>query len=385
MTQKACGIICEYNPFHNGHKYQIEYVKSTLGLPVVCVMSGDFVQRGNAACADKSARAKSAVEGGADIVLELPFPFSSMTAERFANAGISILDRSGMCSHVAFGSECADIEKLSKIAELLLDVNTKKSIQVYQKENPDASYAVARTRVISERLGEEYAEISSKPNDILAIEYVKAIKRQGSELVPIAVRRTVDRAESSKGDFASSSHIRRLFCDGMHDEARRFLPNGEALGCFNDDRAFYELIRLFLTTRTPESLADVCEISGGLEYAVVRSAREAKSYAELCKRLSGKTLTDAKIRRMLLFAFFGVPKSANEEIPEYTSVLAMGGENARELMRVCRKEKRMIVAQRTATVRADKTARRQLDFAENARRTLIQARSFAFLAKDDRA
>lgn len=378
MTEKACGIICEYNPFHNGHKYQIEYVKENLGLQVVCAMSGAFVQRGTAAFADKYVRARTAAENGAEIVLEIPFPFSSMTAERFARAGIAVLDGCGMCSHVAFGSECADTGKLSEIAGFLLSESSAESIRAYQKENPNISYAAARSRAIAEALGAEYAEISENPNDILAIEYIKAIKTLGSGLVPVAVKRTVDRTELPNGKYASSSHIRRLISEGNAEKAEKFVPNGTDLADIcSENPAFYELVRIALMTKTPEQLSEICEISGGLEYALIRTAKESESYSEMCGKMPSKTLTDAKVRRMALFAFFGVTKVQAEELPAYTSVLAMNdGETARRLMRVCRKEKKIIVAQRASAVNSDKSAKRQYDFSRNAENILLKMRNF---------
>lgn len=371
-VKKGCGIICEYNPFHNGHAYQIKYVKNVLKLPVICAMSGDFVQRGDCACMDKNTRASSAVKGGAEVVLEIPFPYSSMTAEKFAEAGISVLDGCGMCSHIAFGSECADVEKLKKIAFFLLDDETIKSIQVYQSTNPSTGFASARNAVIRKALGDELADISESPNDILAIEYIKAIIRSGSNLIPIAVKRTINRADKAAQSFASSSHIRELAGKGELAGMSEFMPDAEDfISRYKGSEHLHRMIHVFLMTRTPEELSVICEIGGGTEYSIVKAAQSSQNYDEMFSKLKSKTLTDAKIRRMLLFAFMGVTKETAASPLEGTSVLAMADTNtAKELMRICRKEKKIVVAQRASAFSANESARRQFEFSLNAGKVL---------------
>ena len=370
----GCGIVCEYNPFHNGHKYQIEYIKKKFGIPVVCAMSGNFVQRGKPSCMDKKLRAQCAVNNGADVVLEIPFPFSSMTAEKFARAGVTILDQSGMCSHIAFGSECADIEKLSAIAETLADGKLDKSIQVYQKEHPSTSYASARTICIGEKLGEEYSAIASCPNDILAIEYIKAIKETGSRLIPIAIKRTVNRSEGEAGDFASSSYVRECVMSGKKVDAKKYVPTDTDLDKVESKSGFEKLIHLALMAKNPEDLAKIFEINGGLEYAVIKAARSSENYNEMVEKLRCKTLTDAKIIRMLLFAFLGVTDEMAKENPLYTYLLAKAETpEADNLLRTSRKEKRIILGQRISTVRRDPGARKQYEFARNAEEILSKS------------
>ena len=368
---QACGIICEYNPFHNGHKYQIEYAKNTLGLPVVCAMSGNFVQRGSASFMDKNIRAKEAVNGGADIVIEIPFPYSSMTAEKFARAGVTILSKCGMCSHLLFGSECADVEKLRKIAERLADASTDKSIQVYQSENKSISYARARSLIVKDRLGEEFAEILSNPNDILGIEYIKAIIETDSPLIPVALKRSVDRSEGVSGSFASSSFIRELVKNGDTAKAYEYVPCGEVLSESIDTAGFEKLMHLSLMAKNPEDLTDICEISDGLEFAIVKAAKTSESYGEMLEKLKSKTLTDAKIRRMILFAFFGVKKEYMTVDVPYTFVLAMSdNDEAKKLMRICRKKKEITVAQKIGVLKKDDFSESLYNLSRNAEKIL---------------
>ena len=334
-------------------------------------MSGSFVQRGQASCIEKHSRAESAVRNGADIVLEIPFPYCSMTAERFAKAGVDILAKSGMCSHIAFGSECADISKLEKTAVFLLSDSTKLSIQVYQSSNPSASYAVARNEVVKTALGEDFAEILSNPNDILAVEYIKAIKSENYNLIPVAVKRTVDRCEDVRGNFASSSHIRSLLAQRNIKEASDFVPDGTALSEFTQNSAFYEVMHASFTAKSPEQLENICEISGGLEYAIINAAKNSLNYDEMIENLRSKTLTDAKIRRMLLFGFFGLKKQAADKPVMYTKILACSEtEQALELLRQARKEKQIIVARRASEIRKNADAFKQFSFCSDAEKTL---------------
>lgn len=370
MKETACGIICEYNPFHNGHRYQLEQVREQLGLPAVCAMSGSFVQRGEPACADKTFRAQTAVVHGACVVLEIPFPYSCLSAERFAAAGVRILAGSGMCSHLAFGSECADIGALTEIAAALCDAGVQKSIQVYQKEHPASGYARAREAVLRQTLGDTLAEISTHPNDILAIEYIKAIRQSQASLVPVAFRRSCGRSDAPRGSFASSSDIRALFEAGQAEQAAAYMPQGICLPYTRRD-GFYKALHLMLMLKTPEELRGICEIGGGFEHAVVKTARDSRSYGELFARLRCKTLTDAKIRRMLLFAALGVTTKDAAEPVAYTSVLAAAQtEQAIHLLRTARRNKTIILARRVSAVRADAAANRQYEKNDLAERVL---------------
>lgn len=359
--ERGTGIVCEYNPFHKGHAYQIESVKNMGAEFVVCAMSGDFTQRGEPSFQDKYVRAENAVRNGADIVLEIPFPFCSLGAEGFAMAGVSILENSGLCSDIAFGSECADVSKLIKIADLL-DKSFYKSVIQKQKESPSLSYASARETLISEKLGKENADIIRNPNDILAVEYIKAM----TFLSPIAVKRTTPRGGFDE-NFASSSYIRRTFFeDGNRNAALGGLPENYSFEkIYDGNGVFYTHLLLSLMQKTPEYLSEIAEVSGGLEHSIVTNAAMSENYDELCRLLASKTLTDAKIRRMLLFAFFGVTKKMAKDVPHYTAVLAVS-DVGRKMLKKYAGDRRIVVASRIAEIKKDKEAKEQYDFARKA-------------------
>lgn len=368
----VCGIVCEYNPFHNGHAYQISKVKEICE-NVVCVMSGDFVQRANPSVMSKTDRANIAIQNGADLVLELPFPFSSMGAQGFAQSAISIMVNSNLCSHFAFGSECGDVEKLVKIASLTLSEGFEKECEKILKENKNLGLARARSKAIGKALGKDFEEISRNPNDILAVEYLRANILFGNKLTPIAIKRSVNRNEKND-EFSSSSYIRELLESEKFDEAKKFVPYNLSDCALNiDDEQFYKMVHLNLCLAKPEELKDILEVGGGVENAIVKAAKQSKDFSEMCKKLSSKTLTDAKIRRMLLFCAFGINKDYGKAKCEYTRVLAMN-ENGRKLLSDSRKERKMIVASRVCDIAKSKSAKAQFDVSTTATEVLKKCR-----------
>jgi len=371
---KGTGIVCEYNPFHNGHAYQIARVKQMGASFVVCAMSGDFTQRAEPAFQDKKVRAENAVKNGADIVLEIPFPFSSMSAEGFAKAGISILENSGLCDSFAFGSECGDVDKLTKVASILDDSFRKEAINL-QKTKPNLGYAQAREMLVCEKLGKEYSELLKNPNDILGVEYIRANK----SLCPIAVSRKTPRG-GFDDEFASSSYIRNnLFDDkGAFTNVVEYLPDEYSFdGIYPDNKVFYAHMLLSLVQKTPEYLSDVAEIPVGCEYSIIKCAQTAESYDELLGLLSSKTLTDAKIRRMLLFAFFGVKKDMAISVPEYTNILACS-ELGRKKLKEYAEDRKITVASRVADIRKNEKAFCRYNFSRQAREVLEKCRKMSF-------
>jgi predicted nucleotidyltransferase len=297
-----------------------------------------------------------------------------MTAEKFAMSGVEIAEKCGMCSHIAFGSECADIEKIKAVAVLLLDADFKKELERSRKENPEKSFASLRCDAVREKLGEEYAKILENPNDILAVEYVKAIVKKKSALVPIAVKRTV-RFDEERGEFAPSSFIRRKFYE-KDEKNGKYLPYNISeikKDIFGKEKIneFTKNVHISLLRETPERLKNISELGGGLEYALICAVKNSENIGEALEKLRCKTLTNAKIRRMFLFSFFGVTKEMEKEMPEYTSVLAMSESKcAADLMRTASKEKRIIIAQKAGAVRKNKKAYEQYKFCENAEKIL---------------
>ena len=224
------GIVAEYNPFHNGHARLIEQSRAQLGAvcPVVCVMSGDFVQRGSPAVYSKFARAEAAVRCGADLVLELPLLWSLSSAEGFARGAVGLLGSLGVVTHLSFGSECGELDPLQRVAEALLDPLLGEDLRAELRSG--IPFAAARQQAVARRVG-ALAELLQAPNNILAVEYLKAIYDQRLELHPLTVLRTgAQHDRFAEGNIRSASELRMRigagrmcprFCRGRR---RRSLP-----------------------------------------------------------------------------------------------------------------------------------------------------------------
>lgn len=228
------GIVCEYNPFHNGHAWHITHSLQEIGGDegVVCVMSGDFVQRGEPAVYSKFARAEAACRCGADLVIELPLPWCLSSAEGFARGAVSLLAAFG-AGHLAFGSETGDVKELEELAQELLSADINREIRELLSQTPNLSFAAARQMVVERRMGETGKRLA-QPNNILGVEYIKAIYDLHLEMEPFAITR-----EGSLHDGAgrpgrrSASEIRRILLYG--DSIRGEVPEA-ALAVYENER-----------------------------------------------------------------------------------------------------------------------------------------------------
>ena len=210
------GIVGEYNPMHYGHLHHIAETKRLMGedCPVVCVMSGDFIQRGEAAVYSKFARAEAAVMSGVDLVLELPLPWVLSSAEGFARGAVGLLGATGVVTHLSFGSECGEIEVLETIAETLIDPLIGADIRAELQNDAGIPFAVARQRAVAKRLGEMSSQLET-PNNILAIEYIKAIYNLGLGIKPVTIRRFGSGHDQLSGEgHKSAAEIRRMMING---------------------------------------------------------------------------------------------------------------------------------------------------------------------------
>ena len=229
------GIVCEYNPFHSGHLHQLAETRRALGADTltVCVMSGDFVQRGEAAVFSKFARAEAACRAGASLVLELPLPWCLSSAEGFAEGAVSLLAAVG-CTHLSFGSESGDVETLQTLAREILAPDTQREIAALLKRLPELSYAMARERVLTEKLG-ECGSLLSQPNNILAVEYLKAIYKKTYPITPVTVKR-IGSGHDKTGEQGpkSASELRGLMETGA--DISEYIPEA-ALSVYRRERA----------------------------------------------------------------------------------------------------------------------------------------------------
>ncbi len=344
---RTAAIISEFNPFHTGHARIIKKAKESGNDAVVCIMSGSFVQRGEGAIADKFARAEAALRSGADIVIELPMPFSAAAAEYFARAGVYVADRLGICDSLLFGSELGDIDMLCDIAE-------KQSSEEFAELTDklylrDIGYAAAAYEAYESLYGEQ--ELLRRPNNILAIEYIKALKRLGSDMVPLTVKREDNFSDTAVfGKYPSATALREMIYAFELEKAFSYMPKSaaealrrsESNGIFPISKDRFSLAVLSaLRLKTKEDMTDIEGAGGGLGNRILKQAHESTDYDGLISSLATKKYTLARIRRAVLFSVLGVKHSDMELTPRYVNLLGTS-EVGRRLLAGRRKDGRAL-------------------------------------------
>ncbi len=353
---KTAAIICEYNPFHQGHAYHITRTKELCGADfVIAIMSPNFVQRGDVALFSKELRAKAAIASGADLVLELPAIFAMQSAEFFAKHGVSIAEATGLVDFLSFGTECDILDTICKIARLLCDEPPEFSSLLKARLDKGLAYPAARAAVLSDILGEAAAKAISTPNNILAIEYCKALFASKSSITPIAVKRigtNHDSPETANG-FSSATHIRSLIMSGDKDTAMSYVPT-ECADIFkgapihNTDKMekaiLAEIIKMPL-----KRLADISDVSEGMENRIKDAALSSDSLEELFDAVKTKRYTHSRIRRIILSAYLGITNKDRNLSPSYIKILDHN-ERGQELIRKMKKTSSLPIVRNTSQV-----------------------------------
>ncbi|NLL63325.1 MAG: nucleotidyltransferase family protein [Ruminococcaceae bacterium] len=354
---KVYGIVAEYNPFHNGHKYLVDECRRNGATHIVAVMSGNFVQRGSVAIMDKRARAKAALLSGIDLVLELPLPWAVATAELFARGGVSVLSALGCVDTLAFGTETADETLLRAAAEAVCDIKVHELIS--KKLTTGITYATAREDAVRELYGGDIADILKEPNNILAVEYMKALKAMGDPMSVFPVERIGASHDSLKdsGEFSSASALRIMLERGDRT-AFSFMPRataevfleqkeiGKAPACFEEsERAILSRLRQ-LTLKDIKKAPDVSE---GLENRIFSAIESATSLEELYNTIKTKRYTHSRIRRIITSLYLGIlPSLAQRPVP-YIRVLGFS-EVGREVLKKARKSAKLPVIMKAAQI-----------------------------------
>ena len=325
---KICGIVCEYNPFHNGHRALIDECRRQFGddSAVVCVMSGDFVQRGEAAAFLKHDRARAAVAGGADLVLELPLPWSLAGAETFARGAVGLLGASGIVTHLCFGSESGDLPLLRETAQTLSRPELDELLPAAMSDG--TPYAAARQKAVETLMGKPAAALT-RPNDILAVEYLKALTQQGLSMEILAVPRRGALHDGAEEDvLPSAALLRKKLRAGesirpwMPEAACAALEEGEGPV---DPAAVGTALLSRLRALPEDAFAAAPDVSEGLENRVYRAARTEPTPEDVVAAASGKRYPKARIRRICACAALGVRAADAAGIPPYLRVLAANG------------------------------------------------------------
>ena len=310
------GIICEYNPLHNGHRKQIRLIRQMLGedTTVVCCMSGNFVQRGAPAIVNKSLRAKMAVLAGADLVLELPVTYALSSAEGFAAGGVKIL--SHVCDYLCFGCETGNADSLMATAKALLSETFPPLLR--EELDKGKSFPAARQAALEAMSCD--ADILSRPNDILAVEYCKAIIAQGSSMKPLPIIREGSyHAELPEMENPSATAVRKLMLAGLEWDA--YVPLREDAPQHTLD-AGERAILARLRTMTDAEFESLPYGSEGLWRKFMHACRSCATLEEIIAATKSKRYTRSRIDRMVMCAFLGITKDILESEVPYTRVLA---------------------------------------------------------------
>ena len=319
---KIVGIICEYNPLHNGHTKQFRMIREQFDgdCAIVCLMSGNYVQRGVPAIIDKSLRAKAAVLSGADLVLELPFPYALSSAEGFAAGGVRILG--SFCDYLCFGCETGSVDSLMRTARMLLSEEFPPLLR--SELEAGKSFPAARQSALK-KMGAD-ADILSLPNDILAVEYCKATLSQATAMRPLPIHRGGSyHAAVPELENPSATSLRRLMLSQQAWES--YVPQ-EALPIF-DGATLHDLFageRAMLAkfrTMTDDEFEALPYGSEGLWRKFMHNCRACASLDEILTATKSKRYTRTRLDRMAICAFLGITEQMLSSHPPYTRVLAM--------------------------------------------------------------
>lgn len=323
---KSIGIIAEYNPFHNGHLYQIQKAKELTGADtVIAVMSGNFTQRGDTSLINKFEKAKIALQNEVDMVIELPTIYSISSAENFALGGVKILNEIGNIDYLVFGIEEENLEKLQAIADVLVNEDDEFKRNIKEELDKGNSYPKAREIALKKVLSSENMEnIMQKPNNILAIEYLKALKTTNSKIKPIAIKRKniMHNDENINENYASGTYIRKLFIENNFNEIKKVVPKytyerllelknqGTYVSSIND---FSDIVIYKIRTMTKEEISQIADVNEGLENSIKLASTTCKTIDEIIDKVSTKRYTKTRISRILTYILLDITKSEMEQ------------------------------------------------------------------------
>ena len=325
----AVAVICEFNPFHNGHAHLLSRARELCGGGVLAVMSGSFTQRGEAAVCSKFERAKTALENGADLVAELPVVRAVSNAQRFAGGGVQIAKSFDCVTHLAFGCETAEIRLLEAAAGSADNPRVGERVRELMKQGD--YYPRAFQTAVKELCGSETASVLGSPNNILAVEYIRALKGTGIKPVPVARAGSVHDTEIRSGGIASASYVRSLLRSGR--DASAYVPRvpGEITREENLERAMLYRLR----TMTAGDFAALPDVGEGLENRIADAVKKYNSTEEILSAVKTKRYTLARLRRILVCALLGITEELQSKNACYVRVLGMTAAGA-AMLKTCR-------------------------------------------------
>ena len=341
---KTAVITAEYNPFHKGHRWQLEQVRAAGASHVAVVMSPDFTQRGTPAIFPKRLRAQAALQNGADLVLELPVCYALAGAQRFAFGAVQLAAAMGCVDLLAFGAEDADLVQLRQACTALQQEEVNQTIR--QLLPSGITFAKARERAVAAVYGEETALLLQKPNNILAIEYLCQLEKlPDAHIQPLALGRIGNTHDGEPvGEFASASFLRGLMLEGRWEQAQQYLPqnvwqlyrqaqqDGQLADLQLGERAVLSALRRM----EQREMAQLADLSEGLENRLYRASREACSLEQLYAAVKSKRYPLARVRRLVMNAFLRLPAQMQMLPPPYLRVLGMN-ERGKQILSAMKK------------------------------------------------
>ncbi|PKM66250.1 MAG: nucleotidyltransferase [Firmicutes bacterium HGW-Firmicutes-2] len=359
VIMNICGIVTEYNPLHLGHAYQIEAARTTTKAQgIILIMSGNFVQRGEPAVINKYARTQAALHTGVDLVLELPTYFATASAEYFSHMAIKLLNATGITTHLNFGSESGSVDDLIQIADILQNEPIGFRYLLNEYLSTGDAFPKAREKAFFEYvynhhlMSVETAAAIKTPNNILGIEYIKALKRHYSKIIPTTIKRigSAYHDDNSRTTIPSATAIRKYLRE--HD---RHAPLSEKLPIYSfntlenaihsgEGPIFYDMIFPFLKYKilasTPDILATYQDVNEGLEYKIIEAALHAYNYDGLVENILSKRYTRTKVARALLHIYLGHEQKTfellNTDMKPYLKVLGFNA-NGQKMLKSIKK------------------------------------------------
>lgn len=378
---KVAAIISEYNPFHSGHEYQIKELRRRLGedTAVIAIMSGNFTQRAEPAVCDKTIRAEAAVECGVNLVLELPFPFCMSSAEFFAKSGVRIIKEIGIVDYLVFGSESGDISEISNIASAMSSDEYALTLKALtgDPEYKECGYPELCQIALSKVYGKEITRDFFTPNNILGIEYIKAISAEAIDLTPITLRREGSGYHdiiNPMAEFQSATAIREELAenrisalDYVPINARTIYLNAIDSGKMPSDISRLDLsIISSFRLNSPTADVDYHDAAGGLYNRLCDMSAEATSISSLTSLAETKKYTKTRIKRAIWNTYFGVTSSDVRSLPSYTQVLAMDSVGRSLLKRIKKMSDFPVITKPSAYRELSDEVRRQKELSNKA-------------------
>jgi len=352
ISTSVLGVIAEFNPFHNGHLHLIQAAREVHDFSaIVCVMSGNFLQRGETAICSKWVRTRMALDAGVDLVIELPFCFAVRSAYYFARGSIELLYRTGAVTHLAFGSESGDLKKLRSIATIITHEDQEYKTHLKHYLARGLSFPAARSRTIQNVLGERITDLEHtimQPNNILALEYLRVLEQESLPIQPLTIsRRGSGYHHLEISPYPSASAIRARLLDDRITEIEGSMPPA----CLASLQQEITLGRAPVTMETLEhtilsrlrtipldKLAQIYEITEGLEYRIREAAMESGTLHELKHYIKSKRYSLTRINRLLLYLLLDVEKEAmhafDQRGPLYAHILGFSTKGRKILQNI---------------------------------------------------